>query len=134
MATITPEMKEFIANHLPWVATISKDGQLNIGPKMSTFVLDDHHIAYHERTARQHYQNLLDGSELVIGVADLETKTGYRFRGKVTLHSDDAIYEEQVKVAERNGTKKPAVVPVLEVTEIDDLTAGAKTGTVIEKD
>ena len=80
------------------------------------------------------YRNLLDGSELVIGVADLKTKTGYRFRGKVTLHSDDAIYEEQVKVAEHNGTKKPAVVPVLEVTEIDDLTAGAKAGTVIEKD
>ena len=87
--------------------------------------LDDHHIAYHERTARQHYQNLLEGSELVIGVADLETKTGYRVRGKVTLHSDDAIDEEQVKVAERTGTKKPAVVPVLEVTEIDDLTMGA---------
>ena len=52
----------------------------------------------------------------------------------MTLHSDDAIYEEQVKVAEHNGTKKPAVVPVLEVTEIDDLTAGAKAGTVIEKD
>ncbi len=133
MATLTPEMKEFIANNLAWITTISKDGELNIGPKMSMFVLDDNHLAYHERTAGQHYRNLEDGSPLVVAYANLAQKKGYRFRGNVVLHKDDAVYDAQVKVAEEKGTKKPAVVPVLEITEIDDLSAGAKAGTTIAK-
>ena len=58
MAVITPEIKEFIKNNLGWITTVSKDGELDLGPKMSLFVLDDTHIAYHERTAGQHYRNL----------------------------------------------------------------------------
>ena len=42
MATLTEEMKTFIENNLAWVTTIGKDGQLDLGPKMSMFVLDDH--------------------------------------------------------------------------------------------
>ena len=100
MATLTAEMKTFIENNLGWISTVSKDGQLDLGPKMSLFVLDDNHIAYHERTAGQAYENLKDGSPLVIAFANLAEKKGYRIRGTVTLHSDVAIYEEQVNVAE----------------------------------
>lgn len=134
MAVITPEIKEFVANNLGWVSTISKDGELDLGPKMSLFVLDDTHIAYHERTAGQTYENLKNGSPLVIAFANLEKKQGYRFRGTVTLHSDDDIYEAQVKVAEEKGTKKPAVIPVLEVTEIQNLASGPTAGKTIVKD
>lgn len=134
MANLTSDMKEFIADNLAWVATIGQDGHVDLGPKMSTFVIDDNHIGYHERTAGQMYRNLLDGSELVIAVANLEQKKGYRFRGHVTLHSDDAIFDEQVAVAERNGTKKPMTIPVLEITEIQDLTPGATAGKTIAKD
>lgn len=134
MATITPEMKDFIEHNLGWVATVSPQGQVDLGPKMSTFVIDDNHIGYHERTAGQIMRNLRDGSPLVIAFANLEQKKGYRFRGTVTLHDDDALYEEQVKVAEARGTKKPAVIPVLKVTEIQDLTPGATAGTTISKD
>lgn len=71
MAVITPEIKEFIKNNLGWITTVSKDGELDLGPKMSLFVLDDTHIAYHERTAGQHYENLKNGSPLVIAFANL---------------------------------------------------------------
>ena len=134
MAVITPEIKEFIKNNLGWITTVSKDGELDLGPKMSLFVLDDTHIAYHERTAGQHYRNLQDGSPLVVAVANLAEKKGYRFRGNVVLHVDDDIYNEQVKVAEEKGTKKPAVIPVLEVTEIQDLASGPTAGKTIAKD
>ncbi|NMM98039.1 pyridoxamine 5'-phosphate oxidase family protein [Bifidobacterium olomucense] len=134
MAVITPEIKEFVANNLGFVSTISKDGELDLGPKMSLFVLDDTHIAYHERTAGQTYENLKNGSPLVVAFANLEKKQGYRFRGTVTLHTDDDIYEAQVKVAEEKGTKKPAVIPVLEVTEIQNLASGPNAGKTIVKD
>lgn len=131
MADLTDEMKEFLNSNLAWVATISKEGQVDLGPKMSMFIIDSNHIGYHERTA---YRNLLDGSDLVVAVANLEQKKGYRFRGNVVLHFDDAIYDEQVKVAEERGTKKPATIPVLEITEIQDLTPGATAGKTIVKD
>ena len=113
MAVITPEIKEFIKNNLGWITTVSKDGELDLGPKMSLFK---------------------NGSPLVIAFANLEKKQGYRFRGNVVLHVDDDIYNEQVKVAEEKGTKKPAVIPVLEVTEIQDLASGPTAGKTIAKD
>ena len=105
MATLTADMKTFIENNLAWITTVDKDGNLDLGPKMSMFVLDDNHLAYHERTAGQHYRN---------------------------LHDD--IYDAQVKVAEEKGTKKPAAIPVLEITEIQDLSSGATAGKTIDKD
>lgn len=134
MATLSEDMKTFIENNLSWIATISKDGELDLGPKMSMFVLDNNHLAYHERTAGQHFKNLQDGSQLVVAVANLAEKKGYRFRGTVTLHTDDAIYNEQVRVAEEKGAKKPAAVPVMEINEIQDLTSGANAGKTIAKD
>ncbi|GAA0632487.1 pyridoxamine 5'-phosphate oxidase family protein [Bifidobacterium pullorum] len=134
MAMLTEEMKTFIENNLAWVATVSKDGEPDLGPKMSTYVIDDNHIAYHERTAGQMYRNLLDGSPLVIAVANLAEKKGYRFRGTVTLHTEGEIYDAQVKVAQERGTKIPTCVPVLEVTEIQDLTPGPTAGKTIVKD
>ena len=52
----------------------------------------------------------------------------------MVLHVDDDIYNEQVKVAEEKGTKKPAVIPVLEVTEIQNLASGPTAGKTIVKD
>ena len=124
MADLTDEMKEFLNSNLAWVATISKEGQVDLGPKMSMFIIDSNHIGYHERTAGQTYRNLLDGSDLVVAVANLEQKKGYRFRGNVVLHSDDAIYDEQVKVAEERGTKKTDDHPVL----VDHGNSGSHSG------
>ena len=47
MAKLTEEMKDFISSNLAWVATIGKDGHVDLGPKMSTFVIDDTQIGYH---------------------------------------------------------------------------------------
>jgi len=51
MADLTDEMKGFLNSNLAWVATISKEGQVDLGPKMSMFIIDNNHIGYHERTA-----------------------------------------------------------------------------------
>ncbi|PKU93964.1 MULTISPECIES: pyridoxamine 5'-phosphate oxidase family protein [Bifidobacterium] len=125
MATLTEDMKQFINDNLAFVATVSADGVPDLGPKMSMFALDDNHLAYHERTGGQTYRNLENGSPLVVAFVNFEQKKGYRFRGEVVLHTDDAIYDEQVKLAEQRGTKKPACVPVMEIDQIEDLSAGA---------
>ena len=87
-------------------------------------------LAYHERTAGQHYRNLQDGSPLVIAVANLAEKKGYRFRGTVTLHTDDDIYDAQVKVAEE-GHQEARRHPGCWITGIQDLSSGATAGKTI---
>ncbi|GGI13720.1 flavin-nucleotide-binding protein [Galliscardovia ingluviei] len=134
MATLTADMKEFIANNLCWIATEDENGVLDLGPKMSMFVLDDNHLAYHERTAGQAFSNVKANGKLVVAVANLAEKKGYRFRGNVTIHTDDDLYNAQVEVAKEKGTKIPAAIPVLEITEIQDLTSGANAGKTIVKD
>ena len=37
MATLTADMKTFIENNLAWITTVDKDGNLDLGPKMSMF-------------------------------------------------------------------------------------------------
>lgn len=59
MADLTDEMKGFLNSNLAWVATISKEGQVDLGPKMSMFIIDNNHIGYHERTAGQTYVTCL---------------------------------------------------------------------------
>lgn len=134
MATLTEDMKQFINDNLGFIATVNEQGIPDLGPKMSLFALDDNHLAYHERTGGQMYKNLLNGSPLVVAFVNLEEKKGYRFRGEVVLHTDDDIYNEQVKLANERGTKVPACVPVMEITQIEDLSAGAHAGTTIAKD
>ena len=134
MAQLTQEMKDFIKDNPAWVATVSQDGMPDLGPKMSMFVLDDGHLAYHERTAGQTYHNLENGSPLVVAFVNFEQKKGYRFRGEVVLHTDDDIYDEQVRLANERGTKVPACVPVMTIDTIEDLSAGAHAGKTIAKD
>ena len=134
MAQLTEAMKDFIKDNLEWVATVSPDGVPDLGPKMSMFALDDEHLAYHERTAGQTYRNLENGSPLVVAFVNFEQKKGYRFRGEVILHTDDAVYDEQVRLAKERGTKVPACVPVMTIDTIEDLSAGAHAGKTIAKD
>ena len=112
MADLTDEMKEFLNSNLAWVATISKEGQVDLGPKMSMFIIDSNHIGYHERTAGQTYRNLLAGSDLVVAVANLEQKKGYRFRGNVVLHSDlvETITAENRRRDSMSGLRFSAVI------------------------
>ena len=45
MAKLTQEMKDLIGAQQCFVATVNPDGTPNIGPKRSTRVLDDDHLA-----------------------------------------------------------------------------------------
>ncbi|MBR4399859.1 MAG: pyridoxamine 5'-phosphate oxidase family protein [Aeriscardovia sp.] len=118
---MTEEMKGFVDHNLCYVATESDEGKLDLGPKMSMRVLDDSHLMYFERTAGQTYRNLEANGKICIASANLEEKRGFRFYGNVVLHKDGKIFEDACAYAEEHSLKKPTVVPVIEVTEIQYL-------------
>ncbi len=85
MAKLTQEMKELIGAQQCFVATVNPDGTPSIGPKRSTRVLDDEHLAFTEVTGNQTWRNVRRGSRVAIAAVDRETLKGFRFVGGLSL-------------------------------------------------
>lgn len=128
MAILTPEMKEMVNNFQCFVGTVSKDGKQNIAPKRSTRVLDDETIIFTEGTGRITYNNLLDGSSVVIAVVDRDTVDGYRFLGQAEVQSSGENYERAAAFSEQNGMPRPKAVVLVHIEEIQTLKPGPLAG------
>ena len=70
----------------PALATSSKDGTPDIGPKGSLFVADKDHLAYLERTHRVQLKNLNENPNVAVMFLDREAETPMvRFFGVAEL-------------------------------------------------
>jgi hypothetical protein len=121
MAKLTAEMKELVATQQCWVATVGADGAPNVGPKRSTRVLDDEHLAFNEGTAKQTWENVQRGSKVAIGVADREKLRGFRFVGQPEIVTEGSLYDGAAKMAKERGLPAPKAVVKVTVERIFDL-------------
>lgn len=114
MPVLTEPMKEMVANFQCFIATVNPDGTPNIGPKRSTRVLDDEHLAFSEVTAKQTFSNVLGGSKVAIAVVDRETMRGYRFVGTPEVVTEGDLFNQSQIVLRQRGIMAPlrAVVKV----------------------
>lgn len=70
----------------PVLATASPDGVPDVGPKGSIFVADKDHLAYLERTHRNHIANLKENPHVAVMFLDREAETPMaRFFGVAEL-------------------------------------------------
>ena len=121
MAKLTPEMKDLIASQQCYVATVNADGTPNLGPKRSTRVLDDEHIAFNEGTAKRTWANIRRGSKVAIAVANRETMKGYRFLGTADAIDGGELYEQAVALSKQRGMPAPKAVIRVKVERITNL-------------
>ncbi|MEE8470114.1 MAG: pyridoxamine 5'-phosphate oxidase family protein [Dehalococcoidia bacterium] len=127
MAKLTQEMKDMIGTQQCFVATVGSDGTPNIGPKASTHVLDDEHIAFYELTGGRSWENMQKNPALAIAVVDRSTMQGYRFVGKAEFVTEGELFEGAKKLAELLKTPVPPRAAVkVKVEEIYDLGAGGQ--------
>ena len=99
MIEILDQMKEMIdpalANGCPCIlATVSGDGEPDIGFKGSMMVFDKQSLAYLERTKRVHLKNLKENPKVIVLFRDAKTKVAWRFHGTATLHESGPIWEQ----------------------------------------
>jgi hypothetical protein len=99
MIALTDKIPELIdnalANGCPCVlATVSKDGEPDIGYKGSMMVFDNESLAYWERTRRQHLNNVLENPKVVVLFRDPKTRLNFRFHGVATDHQEGRIWEQ----------------------------------------
>jgi general stress protein 26 len=99
MIAIIDQMKDLVnnalANGCPCIlASVSGEGEPDIGYKGSMMVFDDSSLAYWERTKRQHMKNVKENPKVVVLFRDTKSKAAWRFHGKATLHEDGPIREQ----------------------------------------
>jgi uncharacterized protein len=107
MAKLTQEMKELIAVQQCFVATVNPDSTPNIGPKRSTRVLDDDHLAFTEVTGNQTWRNVQRGSRVAIAVVDRETMKGFRFVGSPELITSGEVFDQAGAALRARGIMAP---------------------------
>lgn len=128
MAILNQEMKEMVNNFQCFIGTVSKDGVQNIGPKRSTRVLNDETLIFNEGTGGTTYNNLLEGSKVVVAVASREDVDGYRFIGNAEVQSTGELYEQAATFSEQSGRPRPKAVVLVHIEEIHSLKPGPMAG------
>lgn len=126
MATLTQEMKDLVRSQQCFVATVNADGTPNVGPKRSTRVLDDEHLAFTEITGNRTWTNVLNGSKLAIAVVDRDKSKGFRFVGTAEVLREGELFEQAAAAMQSRGLPAPKGVVKVKVEKIYNLgTPGA---------
>ena len=93
MIKITEDMKQRIERALEekkycvW-ATTSQEGSPDLSFRGSTFVYDDEHLAFWDRSLGQSTTNLETNPHVCMLYYDQPGRTGWRFYGTATVHKD----------------------------------------------
>jgi predicted pyridoxine 5'-phosphate oxidase superfamily flavin-nucleotide-binding protein len=95
---MTDEMKDRVnkayeeKKYCVW-ATTSDDGYPDMSFRGSTFVFDDEHIAFWDRSLGTSTANLEKNSNISMFYYDKENKLGWRFYGRATVYKEGAVRE-----------------------------------------
>lgn len=128
MISIIDQMKELVDNALangsPCIlATVSGDGEPDIGFKGSMMVFDNESLAYWERTKRQHLKNVKENPKVIVLFRDSKTKAAWRFHGTATLHEGGPIRDQvMARTVKEELDKDPERKGAAVVIRLDKIT------------
>jgi predicted pyridoxine 5'-phosphate oxidase superfamily flavin-nucleotide-binding protein len=99
MIKFTDEMKERIGNAFTdekfcvW-ATSSKEGVPSLSIRGSTFVLDDDHMAFWERSRQSGAEHIEENPHVAMFYLDYKGKVGWRFYGEAKLYKEGEMRQK----------------------------------------
>jgi len=124
MAKLPSEVKEMFGRQLAVIATASKDGTPNIGPKGSMHVIDDETLVYSEATCGKTLSNLQENPKVTVMVVDREKSDGYQVKGRVELITSGALFEQLARRQEERKRPGPKYVAKIRVDEVYSVKPG----------
>ena len=124
MAKLSNEMKGMFEQQLAVIATASKDGTPNVGPKGSMYVFDDETLVYSEGTSKKTLRNLQENPKVAVMVADREKADGYQVKGAVEILSSGDFFEQVAKRQEQRKRPRPKYVVKIRIEEIYSVKPG----------
>jgi len=124
MTKLKTEIKTLFEQQLAVIATASKDGTPNLGPKGSMHVFDDETLAYSEGTAEKTLRNLKENPKVAVMVVDREKVDGYQVKGTAELLTSGDFFEEVAKKQEQRKRPRPKYVVKIRIEEIYSVKPG----------
>jgi len=108
MTVKIPEaVQAFIQGKLGWVATASKSGMPNVAIKGSLRVLDAEHLVFADLFSLKTRKNLEENPQVAVMVFDLETRTGYIFKGRAEMIAQGPVYDQMAEAIRQNPAHLP---------------------------
>jgi uncharacterized protein len=107
MGKITQDMKDLVAAQQCFIATVNADGTPEVGPKRSTRVLDDDHLAFNEVTGGATWANISRGSKVAVAVVDRDKRVGFRFAGTPEIITAGPLFDGAVVMMQKAGILAP---------------------------
>ena len=118
MAKINNEVKALFEKQLAVIATASKDGIPNVGPKGSMHVVDDETLAYSEGTGEKTLRNLQQNQKVAVMVVDRDKADGYQVKGVAELLTSGDLFERVARRQEERKRPRPHYVVMIGIEEI----------------
>jgi uncharacterized protein len=142
VGVLSDEVQEFVREQrLGFVATINADGSPNLSPKGTTTVWDDDHLVFADIRSPGTVANLERDPRVEINVVDPMIRTGYRFRGTGTVHSEGATFDQVVAAyadlgvqAHDEAGRRIRALVLVEVRDVKPLVSPAYDGGVSEEE
>lgn len=129
--SIPQEIQDFIPGKMAWVATADPGGRLNVAPKGSIRVIDDHTLVYADVFPVKTSANLEKNPQIAVSVID--GQKGWQLKGRAELINAGPLYEQIKSAMAEKLPGLPAAKYVVKITveEIYSLTPGPKAGAKI---
>jgi predicted pyridoxine 5'-phosphate oxidase superfamily flavin-nucleotide-binding protein len=124
MAKLNSEMRAMLERELAMIATASKDGTPNVGPKGSVHVIDEETLAYAEGTGEKTLRNLLQNPKAAVLVVDREKGDGYQIKGNAELLSTGDFFEQVARKQEQRKRPRPKYAVKIKIEEIYSVKPG----------
>lgn len=130
MAKITEEMKQIAKNAEVFaVATVTKEGELNVVPIRFGKVLSDDEILLMAIFMRKTVENIKANPKAAVSVWDMGGMKGYQFKGDARIETSGKIFDEGVKmVKEVSPQLSPKAAVIVKVKSIYVITPGPDAG------
>jgi predicted pyridoxine 5'-phosphate oxidase superfamily flavin-nucleotide-binding protein len=124
MAKLTSEMRAMLEQELAIIATASKDGTPNVGPKGSVHVIDEETLAYAEGTGEKTLRNLQQNPKAAVLVVNRERGDGYQIKVKTELLSSGDFFEQVARKQEQRKRPRPKYAVKIKIEEIYSVKPG----------
>ena len=128
MVTLTTEIKESLTGtKIIFLATASKNAMPNAVPIGAFKLLDDETILISDQFFKKTLANMQENPVAVLSWWG--DKGGFQIKGRVTLHTNDDIFRQDVAwMKELRPTLAPKSAVVLKISEVFSIKPGADAG------
>jgi hypothetical protein len=100
---------------LGFVATVCPDGTPNLSPKGTMSVWDDDTLIFADLASPTTTSNILANPVVEVNVVDPLRRTGYRFKGRASVHHVGPLFEQAVGLFEDHGIDRSRIHGVVTV-------------------